>query len=286
MAENPVNSEFEGAAAGPHSETDVLHPNSTTHSRFLPIAQMGSLWHGRDSLKNLVILGDSYSSGYQDSVDTWPNHVASLLAPFAVEVHNFSMPGATAKHHLRSQTAWFFARLPRKGPEYESELVFLDSEETTYVLFIGINDCGTTKAYDLEPIIDVVFDNLHRLDVGARARNFIIVDVPPIDRSPGGSSFRAELKDRVETWNDLIHKQTASHASPGRGAQTPRSIFLFSSHAVLTDVLDNPVKYGFTENDIAQEGGGIWADELHVTSGVQKVIAEQFVRMVASNSSS
>ncbi|KAG1734129.1 hypothetical protein EDB19DRAFT_2040995 [Suillus lakei] len=213
---------------------------------------------------------------------TWPNHVVSLLAPFVVEVHNFSMPGATGKYHLTSQLAWFFARL--KEMQAESEIAALNPEETTYVLFLGINDCGTTQADDLEPIVDLIFDAVHRLDIGVRARNFIIIDVPPIDRSPGGSSFGAELKDRVETWNDLLHKETADHAS-GAGTQleATRSIFLFSSNAVLTDILDDPVKYSFTEKDVVQEGGSVWEDELHVTSGVQKVIAEQFIHAVASN---
>jgi phospholipase/lecithinase/hemolysin len=95
-----------------------------------------------------------------------------------------------------------------------------------------------------------------------------------------GSTFAAELKDRVETWNDLLRKKVADLAPVG--TQAPRSVFMFSSNAVLTDVLNDPVKYGFAEKDITQEGGRIWEDALHVTSDVQKVIAEQFVNVMLS----
>ncbi|KAG0695381.1 hypothetical protein DFH29DRAFT_1030830 [Suillus ampliporus] len=201
------------------------------------------------------------------------------MAPFPLEVHNFAIPGATAKYHLTSQLAYFFARFSKKAQD-ESETVVLDPEEITYVLSISINDCGTTEAEDLEPIIDVIFGAVHQLDISARARNFVIVDVPPLDRSPGGSSFAAELKDRVETWNDLLHKETAGFASACM--QASRSVFLFCSSAVLTDVLDDPLQYKFAEKDVIEEGGSIWKDGLHVTSGVQKVIAEQFVNAMSS----
>ncbi|KAG2119184.1 hypothetical protein DEU56DRAFT_747478 [Suillus clintonianus] len=206
--------------------------------------------------------------------------MVAFLAPFAVEVHNFSMPGATAKYHLASQLAWFFSRFSKKGQD-ESETVSLDPEETTYVLFLGINDCGTTDADDLEPIVDVIFDTVHQLYIRARARNFVIINVPPIDRSPAGLSFSAELEDRIETWNDLLQKETADFASGG--TQATQSVFLFSSNAVLTDVLDSPVKYKFSEKDVMQAGGSIWEDELHITSSVQKVIAEQFIHAMESN---
>jgi len=53
---------------------------------------------------------------------------------------------------------------------------------------------------------------------------------------------------------------------------------------VLTDVLDDPMKYKFTEKDVVLEGGRIWEDDLHLTTGVQKVFAEQFVNAMVSNS--
>jgi len=144
-------------------------------------------------LRNLVVFGDSYSASVQegDVGDfTWPSHVASLLAPFPLEVHDFALPGATAEYHLTGELAWFFKRFSKKT-QGDSETNILDPDSTTYVLFLGINDCGKTEADDLEPITEVIFDTVHQLYIRASARNFIFIDVPPIDRSPGGKSYLA-----------------------------------------------------------------------------------------------
>ena len=53
------------------------------------------------------------------------------------------------------------------------------------------------------------------------------------------------------------------------------SFFLFSSYRVLSSILDNPEEYGFQEDDVSQEGGGIWADDLHLTSEAHAILAER-----------
>lgn len=42
---------------------------------------------------------------------------------------------------------------------------------------------------DLEPMVEAVFDVVHDLYITFLARSFMLVDVPPIDRSMGGSSM-------------------------------------------------------------------------------------------------
>lgn len=54
------------------------------------------------------------------------------------------------------------------------------------VFYLGINDCGRMPSDDLEPIVEAVFDVLHGLYTKFFARNFVLIDVPPINRSPGG----------------------------------------------------------------------------------------------------
>jgi hypothetical protein len=61
-----------------------------------------------------------------------------------------------------------------------------ETHGATTVFYLGINDCGRTPSDDLEPIIEAVFDVLHDLYTKFSARNFVLIDVPPIDRSPGG----------------------------------------------------------------------------------------------------
>ena len=74
---------------------------------------------------------------------------------------------------------------------------------------------------------------------------------------------------RVTEWNELLHEAVGEFADG-----TPAvAVLLFSAHAVITDVLDHPGEYAFSEQDVCKEGGAIWSDALHVTSAVHKILA-------------
>jgi phospholipase/lecithinase/hemolysin len=54
---------------------------------------------------------------------------------------------------------------------------------------------------------------------------------------------------------------------------TDVSCFRYSSFKLMTNILDNPVEYGFEERDARKLGGGIWADHVHLTSAVHEWLA-------------
>lgn len=70
-----------------------------------------------------------------------------------------------------------------------------------------------------------------------------------------------------------MHARTAEFCERA----TEASVALFSSHRVLARVLDDPEEYDFCEDDTTDEGGRIWVDELHLTSGVHDILAEEIV---------
>jgi lysophospholipase L1-like esterase len=161
------------------------------------------------------------------------------------------------------------------------------------VFYLGTNDCGRTPSDELEQIVETIFDTLHDLYVTAGARNFVLIDVPPIDRSPGGngdlsrlplvasdiihpaveSDSAEDIKERVETWNELLRSQAKDFAEGSEKA----TIFVFSSHRVLTEVLDEPLDFDFVEEDPETEGGNIWTDDLHLTPAVHAILAERLL---------
>jgi hypothetical protein len=64
-----------------------------------------------------------------------------------------------------------------------------DSAELIFwhpVLLFGINDCAKTADDALEPIVGKLFAAVRALREEG-AKNFLLLDVPPIDRSPGGT---------------------------------------------------------------------------------------------------
>ncbi|KAF9482559.1 hypothetical protein BDN70DRAFT_801301, partial [Pholiota conissans] len=186
-------------------------------------------------------------------------------------IHNFSFPSATVENDLSRQLSHFFVRFPKKSQANPAPA--LDPTKTIYVLFLGINDCGGTRSDELEPIAEILFDAVHDLYVKAGARIFVVVDVPPINRSPSAVDASDEVQNRVETWNGLLQTHVKEFAT----GSTQATVFLFSSHKVLTEVLDDPLEYEFTEDDAADEGGAIWEDDLRITPAVHAILAERFI---------
>jgi hypothetical protein len=80
-----------------------------------------------------------------------------------------------------------------------------------------------------------------------------------------------DMEERVQTWNELLQTQANDFAKGSSNA----TVFMFSSHHVLSEVLDEPLDHDFTEDDTETEGGGIWADELHLTPAVHGIFAER-----------
>jgi len=94
----------------------------------------------------------------------------------------------------------------------------LDPDGTIYFVFLGINDCGTTDSDELYSIVENIFDTLHHLYVRAGARNFVLFDIPPIDRSPQAidSDSVQVIEECVKTWNEVLHAQATEFALCGK----------------------------------------------------------------------
>ncbi|KAA1470954.1 hypothetical protein DENSPDRAFT_871282 [Dentipellis sp. KUC8613] len=281
----------------PLEDIDPLPPVPST-SRHLPIAIGGSHWRDYRSFENIVVMGDSYSKSNDSK--TWVSYIrrdANFdLFNYTIikadhltrrlekkykqpQTYNFAFPGATAEHDLSSQLTRFFTSFPKKDSPKSAPL--LNPDSTTYLLFFGINDCGSNDSDDLETIVETVFDAIHDLYVKAGARNFIIVDVPPVDRSPQAldSESSAEMEERVRTWNDLLRTQATEFGTSSKEA----TVLLFSSHQVLMEVLEDPCEFGFSEDDPDTEAAGIWEDDLHLTTDVHDHLAERLLGSVISS---
>ncbi|KAF4569405.1 hypothetical protein EYR40_008382 [Pleurotus pulmonarius] len=209
-------------------------------------------------------------------------------------VSNLAFPGATAETDFAYQLSGFLSKVDDKPGD--SGEACLDPGEATYsllfpfllgfainlqalVIFFGINDCGAMGTEDLESIVEGIFDDLHRLYRKSNARNFVLFDVPPTDRSPQDSDLSAVLEDNIKTWNDALRDQAAEFRSSNKDV----TVFVFSAHQVLTDVLDDPLEYEFSEDDPAIEGGHIWEDGLHLTSDMHDILCKQLLTSILAD---
>jgi phospholipase/lecithinase/hemolysin len=81
----------------------------------------------------------------------------------------------------------------------------------------------------------------------------------------------AVLSQRYTAWNELLQSHVRKFASDSGHV----SVFLFSAYQVVSAVLDDPEEFGFAEDDVSEQGGAIWMDDMHITSEVHAIIAER-----------
>ena len=87
------------------------------------------------------------------------------------------------------------------------------------------------------------------------------------------SGSAEDIKERVEIWNALLRSKAEEFAKDYEKA----TVFVFSSHQVLGEVLEEPLDFDFAEEDPGIGGAGIWIDDLHLTPAVHAILAERLL---------
>nr|GAT52019.1 predicted protein [Mycena chlorophos] len=249
--------------------------------------QISPTWKGLEKLKILAIFGDSYSAvGYDVSS---PNPTPS--EPLGVE-----FPGITYCEEGSPNWVGYFvaneegdsdwrvydyaeggARVHDVKRQVKRALDAEDigegewsKEEILFVTWVGINDCAWSSEH--EENVSKLFaiqETLH----AAGARNFLLVNVPPIDRSPA----RGNAPHYVN-WNTHLTSAASTFAS----AHLDSTVLLFSAWDTFSRLLDDPSAEGLSSWDAQKAGGEVWVDFLHPTSAVHACVARDVVGFLKS----
>ncbi|TFY83714.1 hypothetical protein EWM64_g297 [Hericium alpestre] len=151
--------------------------------------QTGPHWKGFEQVKHFIVFGASYCDVGYSHREAHPTPERPLGVDFPGDTYN--EPGKPNwVGHLVTMEHNFLVHDYGKGGamvdgvRYQVETEFLPHAGT----WVGINDC----AYIHEPAkvkrsIDELFLTQQKL-YEAGARNYVFVNVPPIDRSPAGKS--------------------------------------------------------------------------------------------------
>jgi phospholipase/lecithinase/hemolysin len=158
--------------------------------------------------------------------------------------------------------------------------------DSLFFTWVGINDCAFGPNIDEK--MTAIFVGQEQL-YKAGARNFLFVNLPPIDRSPGAmkAERRAKMlgkpsilqdnnepRDRRQIfheWNDKLIQSARAFCDSHPEDIT---VMIYSSYDTFTRVLDDPASHGFSLDDIDKEGGAIWNDNLHPTTAMHDLVAK------------
>ncbi|KAH6652619.1 hypothetical protein BKA67DRAFT_677688 [Truncatella angustata] len=131
--------------------------------------------------------------------------------------------------------------------------VNLSRSSTLVAIWIGINDIFDSKTYKPSgrsdasfwgAELDVVFNTCAKSLYARGFRNFLFMNLPPIDRTPANqrSSTPYPTKSQVNLWDSLL----ASKANTFQSANAGSKAMVYDANTFLNNVMSNPSAYGIT----------------------------------------
>ncbi|KAI5838829.1 GDSL lipase/esterase [Morchella snyderi] len=292
------------------------------------------VYPGFKNLKYLFTLGDSYTaSGFNLTNGSplptsgnplgnpvypgWtsangPNWVDYLTVEFnktELLTYNLAYGGATIDADLvtpyiptvlslKDQVEGLFVPILGPKPSYAP----WKSSDSLFLIWIGINDIGGSYWNgDFENFHTVLMDEYFALIeqlYTTGARNFVFVNVPPVDRSPltigqGAQSVALEA-EALESYNGMVETRVKALKKAHKDVWAQ----VFDSSKLFNKILDHPSEYGLKNTtgycESYQNGTPaqdtlydeclipvneyFWLNSLHPTAPVHKVMAKELAK--------
>lgn len=255
-------------------------------------------------------LGNPPYPGFTSS--SGPNWIDFLTTEFNqsnVLTYNMAFGGATVDEDLivafqptvlsiKDQVQTLF--LPNLANQ-----TFWTSSDSLFFIWDGVNDVGRTysSGVDLDALYNQVIAEYFVLvnelyDAGAR--NFMFLDVPPIERSPGTTVLGPDVEAEEKSARLLFNGKLAQSTGQLLQNHTDAKAFIFKSSAVFTKLLDDPAPFGIknTTGFCQDYSGGtstpttflpecgipvneyLWLNTLHPTWTVHQEVAKELANFV------
>ncbi|KAF2642776.1 hypothetical protein P280DRAFT_395984 [Massarina eburnea CBS 473.64] len=240
-----------------------------------------SSWSGWKGVKNLFVLGDSYSQIGFDVTGTqpntanpfgnptfpgWtssngPNWVGFLTSTYNtsfIKTYNVAYGGATVDSALVAPYASTVLSLKNQTqdqfvPTYGSHPTATPwtSADSLFAFFIGINDVGNSWWFDNATVlydqIFSVYDGLLEQTYQTGARNFLFLSVPPVNLAPltlGNGDYAVENEGKmIGVWNDKLTNLTKTFGTK----HTDTKLMIHDTFGVFNDVINDPSAYEQTK---------------------------------------
>ncbi|KAL4971150.1 hypothetical protein BDW66DRAFT_155958 [Aspergillus desertorum] len=221
-----------------------------------------------------------------DSIN-WVGYLATVYNDTTVLSYNHAVYGATVNntlvpgvpHDLAYQVSRVFE--PKYCLPTESETEAQPRENWTpeaalFTVWIGINDIyslsqRTDPFNDIPSILQSYFNLIDQLhDCGAR--DFLIVNVPPCDRSPKILALEPSDVHVYYTVTKEFNRQLSNAVEQWR---------LANLDTFFTGILDSPKEYGFLDSAcIGARKRCVWWDDFHPVSALHRLLAADIGRFL------
>lgn len=274
---------------------------------------------GWDKIEYLFVFGDSYSSIGFDPRDgnlspkpgnplgiskypgvtlstysNWVNYLTAQYNKTQVLTYDLAIPGATISPlYTHSSHSTLKSQINLLVTKLKPTPTLLTATNSVYILWIGTNDLLRHPNIHSDGLLDAYFQSIDSL-YKFGARNFLIIDVPSIDRAPHITS-PALLKKTIRNFNAAL---TSRAKELRRKKRDSIWIGTLSINRMWQRMLDLPDEYGFlnVKEVCAEYSKGtpswdtfhancrvpvdkyFWQDGIHPTSQVGKLMARQLAK--------
>ena len=136
--------------------------------------------------------------------------------------------------------------------EYADHVIsgLVPRNETLVAVWIGINDISDTAKWTNITSFPVFYDQLHDAlfasledDLYALGyQNYLFVNLPPLDRTPGSTNDPSHLPNK--TMVDWFDESLQSHVVDLQSSHEGVSATVFDANTFLNHVMDSPATYG------------------------------------------
>ncbi|KAI0904397.1 hypothetical protein F4823DRAFT_615111 [Ustulina deusta] len=302
---------------------------------------VGKRWVGWENIKNAFIFGDSYTQtgfdytqaqpsasnpfgnptypGYTSS--NGPNWVGYLTVKYnasSLLTYNLAYGGATVDASLVTP---YDSSVKSLKDQVESEFIpgytgnsakaTWTGDDSIFAVWIGINDIGNsywngadaTDALNAQ-IFDVISSLVDQI-YAAGGRNYVLINVPPLDRTPliipqGDWAVSVSGAD-VASWN-----QKVANFAEDLKAKADTNVWVYDANKSFGEVIDDPQSHaetagltnttdycaayqnGTPAQDTLDASCGVpvnqyfWLNNLHPTSAIHEVVAKGVADLLAA----
>ncbi|KAL9112294.1 MAG: hypothetical protein Q9227_003412 [Pyrenula ochraceoflavens] len=203
-------------------------------------------------------LGNPPYPGYTSSDGpNWIDYMTETFNTSYIQTYNLAYGGATVDSSLVAQYLPTVLDMQQQVnqeflPDYSSQSSTTppwSSHDTLFIIWIGINDIGNSYGAQNSSLNSIIFSELSDLVsemYNSGARNFLFLNVPPVDRSPlttaQGPASSALEKSDIADWNSRL----TSYTTRLRQQHRDSTVFLFDTNALFNTVLDDPRRFAET----------------------------------------
>jgi phospholipase/lecithinase/hemolysin len=254
--------------------------------------------HGLYAISNNMLPpSPPYYAGRVSNGPVWPEQLVPEGVDMKYDLKDVAIAGAAAGTSPTFVQNVFTGQVYNIPNVHQQIKKYVDSDEfksdnkawTVYGIFIGVNDYGNQQAMGLNvttaDIVNEITSATRELaDFGVK--NIVVLNLPPVYRWPAGAPFASTPKALIDEHNASLKKAVEKL---NHGAR----VELIDTHGIVTEVLDNPKKYGFENTQTtclspifevcAEPEKWFFWDAMHFTTRVHKLIGQSVGSQIASS---